>query len=50
MDLPQGAFGAFLLKPARLCFSSSCPARGFGDNPLSEDLTGTAETVAARKK
>jgi hypothetical protein len=25
MDLPWGAFGAFLPEPVRFCFSSSCP-------------------------
>jgi hypothetical protein len=36
MDLPWGAFGAFLLEPVRLRFSSSCPgAAAFVDQKES---------------
>jgi len=40
MDLPWGAFGAFLLEPVRLCFSSSRPAREcFRSSPVRRQLT-----------
>jgi hypothetical protein len=39
-----------LLEPVRLRFLSRCRRGGFGDNPASKDLTGTAKTAADEKE
>ena len=45
-----GCIWRLLAETGSSMLASSCPARGFGDNPSSKDLNGTAKTSADEKE